>query len=184
MRKFTILLIVSALLVLTKKAEARNLWEGNQGPKFTITSGSLHVNGSKFGQPWKINPFLTAVGGKYVTKHLFHKVYTFDDLGIHVYEYPKREEANEIQVSFIRQNLKFAPKTNFNGVFKIEKTPITRKTSIQKVIKSLPVYNFTKGLKGNFYRGEYKGVYVYLNYSDNSFKFLDFISFGMSGKVK
>lgn len=180
-KKPTIIFILAFLFFLTKNAEARGLWEFNAGPKFTISAGTLNINGTKFAQPWKINSFLTAVGGEYITKNLFHKVYTFDDLGVHVYEYPKKEQANEVQVSFVKQKLKFAPNNNFQGIFKIEKVAITRKTNIQKVIKSLPSYKFTKGGQGNFYRGEYKGVYIYLNYSDNSFKLVDFISFGMSG---
>lgn len=182
MRKLTIIASISLLFILTQKVEARTLWESGTGPKFTISSGTLNINGTRFSQSWKINPFLTALGGKYSTKNLFHKVYTFDDLGVHIYENAKKEEANEVQVSFIKQKLKFAPKTNFQGIFKIEKVSITRKTNIQKVIKSLPTYNFTKGGSGNFYRGEFKGVYIYLNYSDNSFKLVDFISFGITAK--
>ena len=56
--------------------------------------------------------------------------------------------------------------------FKIEKVAFTRKTNIQKVIKALPTYKFIKSGQGNYYRGEFKGVYIYLNYSDNSFKLL------------
>jgi hypothetical protein len=108
-------------------------------------------------------------------------VYTFDELGIHVYEYPKMEEANEVQVSFVKQKMKFAPEKNFQGSFKIEKMTITRKTPIQKVMKTLPGYKFTKSGKGNSYRGEYKGVYIYLNYSFDSQ--IDFISFGMTGRT-
>ena len=179
--KPTTILLGAFLFFITKNAEARSLWEFNTGPKFTITSGTLNINGTKFAQPWKINSFLTAVGGEYITQNLFNNVYTFNELGVHVYEHPKQEVANEVQVSFVKQKLKFAPKNNFQGIFKIEKVAITRKTNIQKVIKSLPSYKFTRGDEGNFYRGEYKGVYVYLNYSDNSFKLVDFISFGMAG---
>jgi hypothetical protein len=47
-------------------------------------------------------------------------------------------------------------------------------------MKTLPSYKFTKSTSTNSYRGEYKGVYVYLNYSDDLL--LDFISFGMTGR--
>lgn len=169
------------LLLSIKGVEARNLFDAPRGTKFTISNGALNVNGTKFNQPWKINPFLTALGSKYVTKNLFHKVYTFDEIGVHVYEYPKNKEANEIQVSFVKQKMKFAPKNSFQGSFKIEKMTITRKTTIQKVQKSLPTYNFTKSSSGNSYRGEYKGVYIYLNYSSDSQ--IDFISFGMTDRT-
>ena len=181
MRKTTII-IASVLLLLTKNVNARSLWDANKSSKFTISSGSLNINGTSFDKPWKINPFLSAIGGKYVIKNLFHKVYTFDDFGVHIYEYPQKEEANEVQISFVNQKLKFAPKNNFRGSFKIEKISITRKTNMLKVIKALPDYKFVKGNQGNFYRGEFKGVYIYLNYSDNSFELLDFISFGMTGR--
>lgn len=170
------------LLVFAKTAEAKkfNLFEAPKGTRFVITNGALNVNGTTFSKPWKINPFLTALGGKYSTKHLFHKVHTFDDLGVHVYEYQRNEEANEIQVSFVKQKMNFAPKSNFQGSFKLEKMFITRKTSIEKVMKSLPDYKFTKSSSTNSYRGEYKGVYIYLNYSDE--KLIDFISFGMTNR--
>jgi hypothetical protein len=178
------LFIITALLLMvsTKTVEAKkfNLFEAPKGTRFTISNGLLNVNGTSFNKPWKINPFLTAVGGKYSTKHLFHKVHTFDDLGVHVYEYQQKEEANEVQVSFVKQKMKFAPKNNFQGSFKLEKMLITRKTSIEKVMKGLPDYKFTKGSSTNSYRGEYKGVYIYLNYSDD--KLIDFISFGMTGR--
>jgi hypothetical protein len=178
LRSRLIVIATLLLLVTAKTAEARkfNLFEAPKGTRFIITSGSLNVNGTRFNKPWKINPFLTAVGGKYSTKLLFHKVHTFDDLGVHVYEYQNREEANEVQVSFVKQKMKFAPKSNFQGSFKLEKMLITRKTSIEKVMKTLPSYNFTKSSSNNSYRGEYKGVYVYLNYSEE--KLIDFISFG------
>jgi hypothetical protein len=180
MRKSRIILIVFLLLFSSKEADAHGLFEAPKGTKFIIANGSLNVNGTYFNQPWKINPFLTAVGGKYLTKNLFHKVYTFDELGVHVYEYPKKEEANEVQLSFVKQKMKFAPKSNFQGSFKIETMTITRKTSIHKVLKTLPDYKFTKSSSSNSYRGEYKGVYIYLNYSKDSL--IDFISFGMSEK--
>lgn len=178
--KYATLMFCFLMAVLLKPgtAEARILHDGLQNPKFIISNGSLQVNNAKFGAPWKINPFLKAVGGNYSTKKLFHKVHTFNDKGIHVYEYIHFEEANEVQLSFVRQNLQFAPKSTFSGTFKIESTAITRKTSIQNVIKSLPDYHFTKGDQGNFFRGEHKGIYIYLNYSDKSFKIIDFISFG------
>jgi len=177
--------IIIALLLLTsiQTAEAKkfNLFEAPKGTRFAIVNGNLNVNGTSFAKPWKINPFLTAMGGKYSMKHLFHKVYTFDDLGVHIYEYQKNEQANEVQVSFVKQKMKFAPKNSFQGSFKLEKMVINRKTSIDKIIKTLPGYNFTKNNGAtNSYRGEYKGVYVYLNYSNE--KLLDFISFGMSDK--
>ena len=181
MYKSKIILLISFLLLLNCQVEAGNPFENPKAPKFMISNGQLNINGTQFKQPWKINPFLTAVGGKYVTKNLFHKVYTFDELGIHIYEYPQKEEANEIQVSFVKQKMKFAPKNNFQGSFKIEKVAITRKTGIQKIMKSLPDYKFTKSPEGNSYRGEYKGVYIYLNYSTESL--LDFISFGMTGRT-
>lgn len=161
------------------RVEARLLNDGLQNPRFIITKGSLQVNNTKFETAWKINPFLKAVGGNYSTKKLFHKVHTFNDKGIHVYQHIKVDEANEVQVSFTRQHLEFAPKSTFNGTFKIESLTIGRKTAIQKIIRWLPDYNFTKGSPGNFYRGEYKGIYVYLNYSDESYRFIDFISFGI-----
>jgi|GEM_PF-3129450 len=168
------------LLVAAKNVDAR-LFENPKAPRFTIVSGSLNVNGTAFNQPWKINPFLTAMGSKYSTKNLFHKVYTFNDLGVHVYEYQKKQEANEVQISFIKQKMKYAPQMSFLGSFKIEKMLITRKTTIQKVQKQLPAYNFIKSGLGNSYRGEYKGVYIYLNYSKDSQ--IDFISFGMAGRT-
>ncbi len=183
MLRSSYIIIALLLLVSTQTAEAKkfSLFEAPKGTRFVISNGSLNVNGTSFNKPWKINPFLTAMGGKYSMKHLFHKVYTFDDLGVHVYEYPKNEQANEIQVSFVKQKMKFAPKNNFQGSFKLEKMTITRKTPIDKVIKTLPGYNFTKNNSStNSYRGEYKGVYVYLNYSND--KQLDFISFGMTEK--
>jgi hypothetical protein len=182
MLRSRLIIIAVLLLISTRTAEARkfNLFEAPKGTRFIISNGGLNVNGTNFHQPWKINPFLTAVGGKYITKNLFHTVYTFDELGVHVYEYPKREEANEVQVSFVKQKMKFAPKNNFQGSFKLEKMVITRKTPIEKVMKTLPSYKFTKSTSTNSYRGEYKGVYVYLNYSDDLL--LDFISFGMTGR--
>lgn len=183
MLRSSYIIITLLLLVSTQTAEAKkfNLFEAPKGTRIAIANGNLNVNGTSFAKPWKINPFLTAMGGKYSVKHLFHKVYTFDDLGVHIYEYPKNEQANEIQVSFVKQKMKFAPKTGFQGSFKLEKMVITRKTPIDKVIKSLPGYKFTRnGVNTNSYRGEYKGVYVYLNYSDD--KLIDFISFGMSDK--
>ncbi len=182
MRKTTITVLASLLFLLTKNVEAYNFWESGTEPKLTISSGILNINGTSFDQPWKINPFLSALGGKYVTKKLYHKVYTFDEIGVHIYEYPKKEEANEVQISFVKQKMKFAPKSNFKGSFKIEKVSIGRKTTIQKVMKSLPSYHFTKSDQGNYYRGEFKGVYIYLNYSDDTFKLLDFISFGMTSR--
>src|SRR5687767_8317697 len=173
------------LLLITSNVRAINhniFGEAPKGAKLTISNGFLNVNGTSFKESWKINPFLSAVGGKFVTQKLFHKVHTFNELGIHVYEYRNQQEANEVQISFVKQKPKYAPKTSFNGSFKIEKLPITRKTNILKVIKSLPDYHFTKGSSGNFYRGEYKGVYVYLNYADESFRTLDFVSFGVTGK--
>lgn len=181
MLKNKTLYILFFLLIGISNVEAIHLLETPKTPKLSIISGSLNINGMSFNQPWKINPFLTAVGGKYKTKKLFHKVYTFDDLGIHVYEYPKLEEANEIQVSFVKQKMKFAPEKTFQGSFRIEKMTITRKTPIQKVIKGLPGYKFTKSNSSNSYRGEYKGVYIYLNYSLDYQ--IDFISFGMAGRT-
>jgi hypothetical protein len=181
MLKIKIISAVFLLLLSTGGVDANMYYEAPSAPKFAISNGALNVNGTKFNQPWKINPFLTALGGKYVTKNLFHKVYTFDAIGVHVYEYQKKEEANEIQLSFTRQKMNFAPKNNFSGSFKIEKMTITRKTTIEKIQKSLPTYNFTKSHSGNSYRGEYKGVYIYLNYSTDAQ--IDFISFGMSGRT-
>jgi hypothetical protein len=181
MLKIKIISAALFLLLSIRGVNAKTYSEAPNAPKFAISNGALNVNGTKFNQPWKINPFLTALGGKYVTKNLFHKVYTFDAMGVHVYEYQKKEEANEIQLSFIRQKMNFAPKYNFSGSFKIEKMTITRKTTIEKIRKSLPTYNFTKSNTGNSYRGEYKGVYIYLNYSTDSL--IDFVSFGMIGRT-
>jgi len=178
MLKIKLLSLVCFITITASAVHARTFNELSKGPRFSITNGALDVNGTMFNKPWKINPFLTAVGGKYSTKHLFHKVYTFNDVGIHVYEYQQGSIANEVQLSFVKQKMNFAPKLNFNGSFKIEKMVITRKTDISKVQKSLPNYNFVSS-GANSYRGEYKGVYIYLNYSKD--RLIDFISFGTVG---
>jgi hypothetical protein len=134
-----------------------------------IKSGVLKINKKTIQYPWTTAAFTetttlgpaerTDMGGT-------NDIFTFDTKGIMLYQTPNMGIISAMNIYYgadENNDYDFIPNGLYSGSFKVDGFLIRGNTSLATVKTKLPQYGFAKSVIGA-YRGEYKNLYIYLQY--------------------
>jgi len=156
---FILAIVVSIISVSAQDAQ----------PKLQVKSGDIIINNTKIKRPWSFNEFTsTKVLGKASREEIGggNDLFTYDNQGILLYRASNKNimAFNVYYGKDVDEYHDFNPSGYYKGKIMVEKFAITATTTIAQVKKALPQYNFEMSLI-DAYRGEYKGLYIYLRYN-------------------
>ncbi len=162
---FTFVLLIS-VLVLNISAQ----------PKLQIKGGNITINKEKIKVPWSFAQYTStkALGINYRSElGGGNDIFSYDNTGIMLYR-ASNKNVMAFNVYFGKDEDEwhdFNPTGYFKGKIMVEKFAISENTTIDQVKKALPQYKFEMSLI-EAYRGEYKGLYIYLRYNKDETKIL------------
>ncbi len=163
MKKLSYALALFVLLFANAKINAQTDIE--------ITAGNVKINGVDIKFPWTFASITNSkVLGKEDRSDLGggNDIFTYDSKGIILYRPPSSNNVSDFNIYYGKDpndNYSFNPTGLYKGSFKVEGFSIMANTSLARVQTGLSNYAFVKSSIGA-YRGEYKGLYIYLQYDD------------------
>jgi hypothetical protein len=148
-----------------------------------VKGGKVKLNKKDVSKEWKLSTFTNVIDTFSRKKEGANRIYTYDPIGMVLFE-PKASPGivSEFQLFLdgVEAN-KIVPKEFFEGKLTIEKTDITRNTTIEDIRKKLADYKEMESDENDKYRFSKDGIYIYFLY--NSSKKLSKVTFGKD-KVK
>jgi len=157
-------LMIALLLFMPGNAESK---DKAKALKISVSKGELKINKVKFSFPWTYEMFEKALGKSDRIYKGSNDIHTYDEKGIILYQKPGTPTVSDFNIYFnLKENYKFTPQSIFSGEFYIEGVRVDQNLSLEELKKKLPQYNFKESLIGS-YKGEYKGVYFYIDYNES-----------------
>jgi hypothetical protein len=163
MKKIKFIYMALAFVAILNAASAQTNME--------IKGGELKINGTKIQYPWTTAaltqsktlgaPDRSDLGGS-------NDIFTYDTKGVMLYQTPNTTEVSAMNIYYgfdENNHYDFTPGGMYKGIFKVDGFLIKANTSLAEVKAKLPKYGFSKSVIGA-YRGEYKNLYIYLQYDD------------------
>jgi hypothetical protein len=148
-----------------------------------VKGGKVKLNKKDVSKEWKLSTFTNVIDTFSRKKEGANRIHTYDPIGMVLFE-PKASPGivSEFQLFLdgVEAN-KIVPKEFFEGKLTIEKTDITRNTTIEDIRKKLADYKEMESDENDKYRFSKDGIYIYFLY--NSSKKLSKVTFGKD-KVK
>ncbi len=148
-----------------------------------VKGGKVKLNKKDVSKEWKLSTFTNVIDTFSRKKEGTNRVHTYDPIGMVLFE-PRVSGGivSEFQLYLdgVEAN-KIVPKEFYEGKLTIEKTDITRNTTIDEIRKKLIDYKETESDENDKYRFSKDGVYIYFLYNSN--KKLSKVTFGKD-KVK
>lgn len=151
----------------------------NAATTITLNSGTLKVNTKTLSTPWTFAQFKNALGKSDRVFDGYNTIHTYDDKGIILYQTPDTETVSAFNAYYGKENHDFSPSGRYDGSIKIENTEITKYMTISAIKRKLPKYNFVESYASTIFRGEYKGVYVFVQYND-AIDEITYVNFGFT----
>ncbi|MFC2114180.1 hypothetical protein ACFLRI_02410 [Bacteroidota bacterium] len=134
-----------------------------------ISMGKITINKLAIQYPWAHTFFKIALGNENRIEPGVNDIYTYDKLGIILYKKSGSEYISDFNIYMgvdPDEDSEFIPTGLFKGKLLIEDISITASTSLNDIKKLLLDYKFHKSSLGA-YRGEYKGLYIYVQFDVN-----------------
>jgi len=144
--------------------------------EFSIKERELYINGQRIQSPWDLKTVLNSIGRYDRVANLANNIYTYDSMGILVYETPGSSKVNEINLGWVKENYDFSAKVTFSGTFMIDNIRYDNSVTIDQVRKNLARYKIEKAY-GDSYRVSLSGIYIYFNYDPQTMK-ITYVAFG------
>jgi hypothetical protein len=148
-----------------------------------VKAGKVKLNKKDVSKEWKLSTFTNVIDTFSRKKEGVNRVHTYDPIGMVLFE-PKAPGGIVSEFQLFLDGVeasKIVPKEFFEGKLTIEKTDITRNTTIDEIRKKLMDYKETESDENDKYRFSKDGIYIYFLY--NSGKKLSKVTFGKD-KVK
>jgi hypothetical protein len=178
MRKILLSILLLSIITVTSFAQY-----SSSKMVVLVKGGKVKLNKKDVSKEWKLVTFTNVIDTFSRKKDGANKVHTYDPIGMVLFE-PKASPGivSEFQLFLdgVEAN-KIVPKEFFEGKLTIEKTDITRNTTIEDIRKKLADYKETESDENDKYRFSKDGIYIYFLY--NSSKKLSKVTFGKD-KVK
>lgn len=136
-----------------------------------IKKGKFLFNGINISNEWKSAPLISKLGSSYRLTDKYNKVYTFDNLGIVVFESKKDEvgtgNISEIQFHYkVTEDNNVVPQGTFSGKLQIEGLKASINVSYTTVKAKLKNYKISDSYMEHSYRLSYGGIYFYFRFND------------------
>ena len=148
-----------------------------------VKAGKVKLNKKDVSKEWKLSTFTNVIDTFSRKKEGTNRIHTYDPIGMILFE-PKTPGSivSEFQLFLdgVEAN-KIVPKEFYEGKLTIEKTDVTRNTTIEEIRKKLLDYKETESDENDKYRFSKDGIYIYFLYNSN--KKLSKVTFGKD-KVK
>jgi len=154
-------LLLSVFLV-SNQASAVNTKYVEEAVTVDLTDGVVTMNGKELSPPMTIGEYESCLGAADKVFNLANTIHTYHTKGIILYQTPNKEEVLAFTIFFGKEKYKFMPKKLFSGKLTINDVLITSDMQEKEFTKLLPLYEFEE--KYGYKRGEYMGMYVYVNY--------------------
>jgi len=161
--QLTAIVLVASILAFTPPKSKNSI---------KVSKGELLISKVKFDFPWQVKTFQKALGKADRVDPGGNDIHTYDATGIILYEKSGSGRVTDFNIYFEKdpdENYNFLPKEFFKGSFEIEGFKVDKNTSLEKLKKALPDYKFVKSIIGAW-RGEYKGLYIYVQYDKSESK--------------
>ena len=151
-----------------------------------VKAGKVKLNKKDVSKEWKLSTFTNVIDTFSRKKEGTNRIHSYDQIGMVLFEpAPQKVPAgvvSEFQLFLdgVEAN-KIVPREFYEGKLTIEKTDITRNTTIDEIRKKLADYKETESDENDKYRFSKDGIYIYFLYNSN--KKLSKVTFGKD-KVK
>jgi hypothetical protein len=146
-----------------------------------VKAGKVKLNKKDVSKEWKLSTFTNVIDTFSRKKEGLNRIHSYDQIGMVLFEPTPQKVASGIVSEFqlyldgVEAN-KIVPKEFFEGKLTIEKTDISRNTTIEEIRKQLKDYKETESDENDKYRFSKDGIYIYFLY--NSSKKLSKVTFG------
>jgi hypothetical protein len=146
-----------------------------------VKGGKVKLNKKDVSKEWKLATFTNVLDTFSRKKNGNNKVHSYDNLGIVLFEPAPQKIASGLIAEFQLyldgvEASNIVPKEFYEGKLTIEKTDITRNTTIEDLRKKLSDYKETESDENDKYRFSKEGIYIYFLY--NKSKKLSKVTFG------
>jgi hypothetical protein len=151
-----------------------------------VKGGKVKLNKKDVSKEWKLETFTNVLDTFSRKKAGANKVYSYDNLGIVLFEPAPQKVPSGLVAEFQLyldgvEASSIVPKEFYEGKLTIEKTDITRNTTIEDLRKKLVDYKETESDENDKYRFSKEDIYIYFLY--NRSKKLSKVTFGKN-KIK
>jgi hypothetical protein len=146
-----------------------------------VKGGKVKLNKKDVSKEWKLSTFTNVIDTFSRKKDGVNRIHSYDPIGMVLFE-PAPQKVPSGFVSEFQLYLdgveanKIVPKDFYEGKLTIEKTDITRNTTIEEIRKKLTDYKEIESDEKDKYRFSKDGIYIYFLY--NSVKKLSKVTFG------
>lgn len=128
-----------------------------------FTKGTVVINGTKLTVPFPRKALVKLLGNPdRETKLFFNTILTWDDLGIHAYQTPDKEEIGTLHVTIDREELDFSPKKLFSGTVKIEGFVVTADSTLDAIQRGIKPAKFEGPVLGDSWELNYNNAVLFL----------------------
>lgn len=143
-----------------------------------VKAGKVKLNKKDVSKEWKLVTFTNVIDTFSRKKEGTNRIHSYDNIGMVLFE-PKVPGSIVSEFQLYLDGVeasKIVPKEFYEGKLTIEKTDITRNTTIEEIRKKLADYKETDSDEKDKYRFSKDGIYIYFLY--NSYKKLSKVTFG------
>lgn len=158
----TRIVFLSLLIFASNLALCANTKYVEEAINVDLSDGIITVNGKELERPITIDQYESALGAADKVFKLANTIHTYHTKGIILYQTPNKEEVLAFTMFFGKEDFKFMPKKLFSGKLTINEVSISSEMKEAEFAELLPQYEFEE--KYGYKRGEYMGMYVYVNY--------------------
>jgi hypothetical protein len=151
-----------------------------------VKAGKVKLNKKDVSKEWKLTTFTNVIDTFSRKKNGNNKVHSYDNFGIVLFESAPQKIPSGLVAEFqiyldAVEASGIVPKEFYEGKLTIEKTDITRNTTIEDLRKRLSDYKETESDENDKYRFSKDEIYIYFLY--NKSKKLSKVTFGKD-KIK
>ncbi|MBI3511510.1 MAG: hypothetical protein HY064_12685 [Bacteroidetes bacterium] len=149
-----------------------------------VKKSQMYLNDAKLSPVWMLSDAQKELGTPDRTVNAFNNSYTYDDLGVVVFERnfggTPSGKIKEIQVYFTPVDSNdVTPKNIFKGQFFIEKLEVTPFLKAEYLKTKMKDWTFSTSNIAHSYRYAKNGIYLYFMYTDDE-QTLTKVSFGLN----